>query len=111
MFLPPVPMPIRMVVATDSDGTSTSTHFTSTPFRPSLTGLIVIIDISGVLSWAEILEEVNLVELAVTGGGTPLGPFDVTMGMTLNGIAGSLSRITVNSHLKNDPVTLHVRSS
>ena len=91
-----------MVVVADSDA-STSTQFTWTPFRPSLIGLIVIVDVNG---WIESLEKVNVVELTIKGGGTPLGPPAVTIG-----VKGICAPFTLNSHLRNLPVTLHVSSS
>ena len=99
--LPPAST-IRIVVVADSDA-SISTQLTWTPFRPVLTGLTVMVDVSG---WVESLEKVNLVELTITGGGTPLDPPAVTIG-----VKGIWAPVTLNSHLRNIPVTLHVSSS
>ena len=104
-FLPLVSMMQMVVVAADSDA-STSTQLTWTPFRPSPIGLIVILDVRG---WVESLEKVNVVELTITGGGTPLEPPDESIGIKV--IGAPFSSLTVNSHLRNLPVTLHVSSS
>ena len=103
-FLPSPPM-IRMVVIADSEVTA-STQLTATPFRPSLTWLIVRLDINGELSGAESLKRVKVVELIVTGGATPSG---VTSGMKVSDTP--FARVTVNSHLLNSPIMLHVSSS
>ena len=65
------------VVANDSVDNDPSKHLTTAPFRLLLTGLTVILDISGKLSLPESLEAVNVELLIVTGWCTPLGPMDV----------------------------------
>ena len=57
----------------------------------------------------ESLEKVKVVELTLSGGGTPLGPSGMITG--IKGLADPSLRITVNFHLRNIPVTLHVSSS
>ena len=51
----------------------------------------------------------KVVELTVIGRDTPLVPPDVTVGVKV--IGAPLSRLTVNSHLRNLPVKLQVSSS
>ena len=58
-----------MVVATDSVDLEPSKQFTTVPFRRLLTGLIIILDISGKLSVPESLEAVKVELLIVTTGG------------------------------------------
>ena len=55
------------VVAKDSVANDPSKQLTTAPFRPLLTGLTVILDISGKLSLPESLEAVNVELLIVTG--------------------------------------------
>ena len=56
------------VVATDSvDDTPPSKQFTTVPFRPLLTGLIVILDINGEIFGPESLEKVIMEVLIVSG--------------------------------------------
>ena len=101
---------IRMVVVADSVDGKPSKQFTTVPFRPLLTGLTVILDISGKLSRLESLEKVNVVVLIVTGGGAPLEPADST-GAGVYVMTDPLSEMAVNSHLKSSPVVLHISSS
>jgi hypothetical protein len=54
-----------------------SKQFTTAPFRPLVTGLMVSLVLRGKLSLPEILEAVKLELLIITRGGTPLGPTDV----------------------------------
>ena len=103
-FLPLV-ITIWMVVVADSD-VARSIQSTWTPLRPSLTGLMSILDVRG---WVESLENVKVVELAILDGDTPLEPPAVTSGMKV--VVVPSSRVTVNCHLKNAPGTMHVSSS
>ena len=48
----------------------------------------------------------KLVELTITGGGTPLEPPAVTID-----VEGTCAPVKLNSHLKKTPVTMHVISS
>jgi hypothetical protein len=70
-------MILMVVVATDSVDDEPSKQFTTAPSRPLVTGLIVILDLRGMLSSPESLEAVKMASLIVTSGGTPLGPMDV----------------------------------
>jgi hypothetical protein len=70
-------MILMVVVATDSVDDEPSKQFTTAPFRPLLTGLIVILDLRGKLSSSESLEALKVVSLIITSAGTPLGPIDV----------------------------------
>ena len=65
-----------VVVASDSVDDVPSKQLTTAPFRPLLTGLTVILDISGKLSLPESLEAVNVELSIVTSRGRPLGPMD-----------------------------------
>ena len=85
-----------MDVATDSVDDVPSKQFTTVPFRLLLTGLIVILDISGKLSVPESLGAVNVELLIVTTGGSPLGPMDVMTVILVVIVSGI---ITVTSHL------------
>ena len=87
-----------VVVATTS---RLSVHFTTVPFRPPLTGLIVILDISGKIFSPESLEAVNMELLILTVRGTLLGP---------TGVMGA-SELVKNSHVRNLPVVVHISSS
>ena len=70
---------IRMiVVATDSVDNMPSKQFTTVPFRPLLTGLTTILDISGKLFEPESLEKVIMEVLIVRDGGVPVLPTEVT---------------------------------
>ena len=67
-----------IVVVAESDIVA-SVQLISTPFRPSLTLLIINLVISGRLSGVESLEKVNImVELIISGCDStrPLGPID-----------------------------------
>ena len=64
-----------MVVATES---TSSIQQTTVPFRSLLTGLIVILDISGRTFGPESLENVIMEVPILRGRGIPLTPVDVT---------------------------------
>ena len=64
-----------MVVATES---TSSIQHTTVPFRSLLTGLIVILDISGRTFGPESLEKVIVEVPILRGRGIPLTPVDVT---------------------------------
>ena len=66
-----------VVVATVSVEDDPSKQLTTVPFRPLLTGLTTILDISGELFGPESLERLNVEELIISGGGIPLLPTDV----------------------------------
>ena len=66
-----------MNVATESVDVEPSKQFTTVPFRPLLTGLTIIVDISGRIFGPESLEKVIMELLIVRGGGIPLVPIDV----------------------------------
>jgi hypothetical protein len=70
-------MILMVVVATDTVDDEPSKQFTTAPFRPLVTGLTVILDLSGKLSFPESLEAEKVDLLIVTSGGMPLGPMDV----------------------------------
>ena len=89
-----------------------SVQLISTPFRPSLTLLIINLVISGRLSGVESLEKVNImVELIISGCDStrPLGPIDWID--LIKVIAFPLSEITVNCHVCNATDVLQVSSS
>ena len=71
-----------IVVASDSVDNVPSKQLTTALFRPLLTGLTVILDISGKLSLPESLEAVNVELSIVTSRGTPLGPMDVKVAIS-----------------------------
>ena len=98
-----------IVVVADSDVTL-SKQLTLVPFRPLLTGLMVILDISGKLSRVESLEKVNtMVELIIRGcESTPVEPPDDTDFVKF--VATPLSETTMNFHVCNHPDVLHVSS-
>ena len=102
-YIPPM---MSMVVVADSD----AIHFTWVPFRPSLTGLIITLDISGKLRSAEILEKVNMVEPIITGVvSTPVVPTDE---MVRKLVAAPRSGFVMSCHECDDPdVVMHVNSS
>jgi hypothetical protein len=72
-------MNLTIVVATDSVANEPSKQFTTVPFRSVLTGLIIILDINGMLPSSESLDVFN-VELLITA--VRPGPVDV---MGVNG--------------------------
>ena len=97
---------MSIVIVADSD-VSPSTQFTLDPLRPSLTGLTVILDVSGEL---ESLEKVIImVELIIIGSdSTPGEPTDVTC---RNGVTAPLSGFAMSCHVCNTLDVLHITSS
>ena len=73
-----LPLMICIVVFADSD-VATSTQLTWTPSRPSLTELIVILDVRGRVESLTIV--ISTVELIVIGSETPPAPPVVTVRM------------------------------
>ena len=99
---------IRMVVvATTSLDCMPSKQFTTAPFRVLLTEAIFILDISGNVSGPESLEMFIMELLIIRGGGTPLGPTDVTGVVACVIFSGK----TGNSHLRKLSDVLQVSSS
>ena len=84
-----------MDVATESVDVESSKQSTTVPFRPLLTGLTVILDISGRTFRPENLEKVIMELVILSGRGIPLTPVDV-MGVI---VWFTFSGKTVNSHL------------
>ena len=99
-----------IVVAVCSD-VMLSKQFTLVPFRPSVTGLTVILDISGKIFRLESLEKVKrIVELIIRGcESTPVEPPDDTDLVKV--MAAPLSEIAVNFHVCSTPSVLHVSLS
>lgn len=99
-----------IVVVADSD-VMPSKQFTLVAFKPSVTGLTIILDISGKLSSLESLEKVNdIVELTIRGSeSTPVEPPDDTDLVKV--MAAPLSEIAVNFHVCNTPGVLQVSLS
>ena len=52
-----------MTVVDDTSDVPTSSQLITVPFRLLLTGLISNLDITGVLSSADVLEKINVIEL------------------------------------------------
>ena len=76
---------------------SSSKQFTTVPFRPLaiVTGLIVVLDISGRTFRPENLEKVIMELPVISGIGMPLAPIDDTGSVVWLTFSGK----TVNSHL------------
>ena len=98
---------IRVEVKFDA---RTSVQFTSVPFRPSLIGSIVNLDISGRLPSVEILEKVNVIEF--TSKSDVAGTLAVCKTTRENFLAVvSPSGIRKKVHSNNNPGVVHVNSS
>ena len=105
----PGSMIVIVVVATMSVDIEPSKQFTTVPFRPLLTGLIISLDIRsrGRIFGPEGLKEVNVMSLILPGiGGTPLGPTDVIVAL-----CDTLSGIIVSCHLRKMSDDVHISSS
>ena len=89
-------MILMVVVATDSIDDEPSKQLTTVSFRLLLTGLAVILDISGKLSGPESLVAVKVELLIVTTGGSPLEPMDER---TVILVVIATGMLTVTSHL------------
>ena len=101
-----------IVVVADCSDARALTHLIWLPFRPPVTGLMIILDISSELRGPESLEELNVVELIVIGPeSTPAEPADETC---CNWVKVPLpSGFAVNSQLCITPTpdVVHVSSS
>ena len=96
---------MSIVVVADSDD-ALSTQFTLDPFRPSVTGLIVILDISGKLE--SLTKVIIMVELIILGAeSTPAEPIDETCH---NCVTAPLSGLT-SCHICTTLDVLHITSS
>ena len=66
-----------VVVATESVDDMPSKQFTTVLFRPLLTGLTTVLDISGMTFGPESLKKVIMEPLIISGGDEPLVPTDM----------------------------------
>ena len=100
---------MSMVVVADSDA-RVSTQFTLVPFKPLLTGLIIILDISGKLLSLESLEKVNItVELMIRGSeSTPVEPIDETVRKC---VTSPLGGFATSCHTCNKSDVVHMSLS
>ena len=100
-----------MTVVDDDSAVSTSTQFITVPFRPLLTGLISNLDITGKLFSADVLERLNTVELTTNCDIASLAE-PVGMIVRVNSVLTvSFPHITLNLHLRNCPVVVHIKSN
>ena len=88
---------------------SMSVQLTSVPFKPSLTGLITSLDISGWLPATEILEKVNVIEFTSKSDTGVTDSEDKIREYLLAVL--SLSGIRKKLHSSNDPGVVQVNSS
>ena len=70
-------MILMMVVDTELIEDTPSKQFTTVLFRPLLTGLTTVLDISGRILGPESLEKVITEPLIISGGDEPLVPTDM----------------------------------
>ena len=100
----------NIVVVADCSEARALTHLTWLPFRPSVTGLIIILDISGEPPGPESLEALNTVELIVIGPeSTPVEPADETCCNCVK--VCPLSGFEINCQLCNTPEVVPVQVS
>jgi hypothetical protein len=97
-----------IIVVDDTSNVSKSSQFITVPFRLLFTGLIINLDITGILLRADILEKLNTIELTVNNGLAEL----VEVMERLNSVAVvSCPRTTLNLHCSESPVVVHINSS
>ena len=104
-----VPSLIALIQVEVEFDASTSVQFTSVPFRPSFTGLIIKFVISGSTISSEILEKVNVIEFTTI---SDVAGTDCVCKTRINLVAVvSPSGIRKKLHSANDPGVVHVNSS
>ena len=102
---------MTVTVVDDTSDVSTSIQLITVPFRPLLTGLISNLDTTGNLSWEDVLEILNTVELTVSSDMAALAGSVERTFRKISVDVVSFPRITLNLHSRKPPVVVHVSSN